>query len=126
MEPTKARFMITAEADDDGRTTGHYVKQMQLEGQDEIYVFPAHAQKLSGHDQLLQSATIKSARKALTTRGTYRNPFIKLTDDLAKTYLDDDGNPSYKGELLEEVKYPQSSISYSSASTVVVKIQSRG
>lgn len=109
MAPPKARFLICAEADEHGKTTTHFVRQIQFEGQNEVYLIPPHLQKLASHEKLLQSATIKGAKKILTARGTYRNPFVTLTEELITAYLDEDGNPSYMGELLEEITPPEKS-----------------
>ena len=101
--PVRARFMIAAEADADDKTTTHYVKQIQLDGQDEVYVFPIHLQKLTLHEKLLMSSTIKNARKSLTTRNTFRNPFVKMTPELCEEYLDADLNPCFRDEMLAEI-----------------------
>lgn len=106
-----------AEATPDGKTNVLNVKRMQLEGQDEIYAFPQDKQALSLHPVLLANPTINSTKKVLTTRNSYRNPFIKLTPEIMEVYLDDAGNPYFDGELLEEFTVAPSYYSTSSLSS---------
>jgi hypothetical protein len=116
--PTKARFMIAAEASNDGKTTILNVKQIRLEGQEETYAFPDEKQMLSTHTVLAATSTIRSARKVLTVRNTFRNPWVRLTPELSEIYLDADGNPSYQGELLEEIGFLPGKSHSSRASSV--------
>lgn len=101
--PCKARFLIAAEASADGKTTVLNVKQIQFDGSTEVFVFPLEKQSLGLHTELLKSTIIGSARRSLTTRGKYRNPFVPMTDELAATYLDEANNPIFQNELLEEI-----------------------
>lgn len=106
MTDVKARFLIATEASIDGKTTVYKVKQIQLEDMDEVFAFPPELQDIALHDELMKTGPAKSAKRVLTTRNTYRNPFIRLTTDLKKIYLDEDGNPSFKGELLAGIFAP--------------------
>ena len=102
---TKARFFIKAEASTNVKTTVHNVKYLQLEGSEEIFAFPQDEQLLSTHSVLAANPIIKTARKALSTRNSYRNPYVILTPEIMETYLDAAGNPYYKGALLEEIDF---------------------
>lgn len=109
--PAKARFLIAAEASADGKTTIHNVKQIQFDGSEEIYVFPIEKQLISLHELLLKRSAIVCARKALTSRNKYRNTFVTFDDELAADYLDVDGNPVFKGDMLEEISFDERSSS---------------
>lgn len=54
----------------------------------------------------MKTEPAKSVKRVLTTRNAYRNPLIRLSADLAKIYLDDDGNPYFKGKFLAEMSEP--------------------
>ncbi len=102
----RARFFIMAEAAPDGKTNVINVKRMQLEGQDEIYAFPEDKQALTlHHSVLLTNSSVKSIKKVLTSRNSYRNPFVKLTPEIMETYLDDAGNPFFNDGLLRRTRF---------------------
>jgi hypothetical protein len=102
----RARFLFATEASADGKTTVCRLWQMQIEEQEEIYAFPTIYRDLNFHEELMKTTVAKNAKKVLTVRHAYRNPIIKLTDELRKIYLDEEGNPAFRGDLLEEINEP--------------------
>ena len=79
------------------------VKSMQIGDEDEIYIFPDYLQLIDHHEELMKTTAAKTAKKALTTRGKKRNPFITLSAELKKLYIDGDGNAVFNGEMLKEI-----------------------
>jgi hypothetical protein len=115
----KVRFMFVLEASaTSSQTTVLNVKQMQIEGDTEIYVFPPELQSSDNHTELMATASARSARKSLTLRGNYRNPHITLTDTVAALYIDADGNPVFGGEMLAPLDDDDTSSMHSKKSSV--------
>jgi hypothetical protein len=85
----KVRFHFAFEAALlNSQTTVLHIKSMQVENDDDIYLFPPHRQLAEFHDELLKLPSAKSARKALTTRGQFRRPYVNLPAEVAAIYLD--------------------------------------
>jgi len=105
-ESVKARFLFVTEAAVScSKTTVIHIKRIQIEGEDEIYSFPAHLQELSCHDELMKPVTakrVKSSFGAPLVRHKHFFPIITLDDKLQKIYLDEDGNPMFNNIMLEE------------------------
>lgn len=76
-----------------------------LNGNTIEFLFPELLQDPQVHVELINLSPIKAALKALSTAkpGQYRRPRIIITEDILKVYWDDIGNPSFQGELLEEI-----------------------
>lgn len=97
----KVRFTFATDvASHDPKTTVLLIVRIQLEDDDECFAFPDHLQAKDLHESLLGLSIAKSARKVLTTRYETAKFWITLPPDVAKLYVDEQGNPTFKGELL--------------------------
>jgi hypothetical protein len=102
------RFTLATEANDTtGKTTILKVKSVQIEGQEEVYVFPPEKQPLTLHTILAKTKTVKTVKKQLTTRGLQRKVYVIPTPDLHNAYLDEAENLCFDGEILEEMSQPK-------------------
>ncbi len=75
---------------------------MQIDDKDEIFAFPPHLQPIALHEALMATPSAKTAKKALRVRHKVLKPIISLDAELAKKYIDEDGNAVFEGEMLEE------------------------
>ena len=101
----KARFTFIAEASPtDPRTTIVCVRYLQFDEDelDTLYAFPDNLVGIENHDQLMKLPSAKTAKKNLNQRGKKRTVRITLPADIAALYRDDDGNPVFAGEMLDE------------------------
>ena len=98
----RVRFHFAFEATTlNTQTSVLHVKSMQLGNDEDIFIFPPHRQIAEYHEELLKLPSAKSARKALTARGHYRRPYVNLPAEVAKLYIDSDGNPVFDGLMLD-------------------------
>ena len=103
MTCVKARFLFVTEASPiNAQNTVLRIKQIQINDDDTSYIFPPHLQDPVLHVELMETKPAAAAKKILVMRGKFRNPTVSLKDGLEKIYLDDEGNPTFKDELLEE------------------------
>lgn len=79
----------------------------RIEDKATCYNFPKHLQHSKHHQPLLQIKTVKSATANMTKVGQYRNLNLTLPADLARLYLDDEGNFMFKNVYLEESEIAQ-------------------
>jgi hypothetical protein len=112
MAKIKARFMFVNEASADGKSNVTRLRMFQLEDQDEVYAFPIASRDLQYHEELMKNPTARNAKKVLSTCNRYqrRNPLITLSEELREVYLDAEGNPAFRGDLLEEISEPQKEV----------------
>jgi len=114
----KARFTFFAEASlDNPRTTVVHLRHLQLEDDDTIYVFPEQFIGLEHHDKLMEQTSARTAKKNLTVRGTRRASKITLPQDVATLYIQEDGNPVFNGNMLDEFVASSPSVSSTLSST---------
>lgn len=97
----KVRFTILAEATT-SKTSVLVVQSLQIDGEDEIYLFPKEKHLLTSHTELAKLPAIKSAAKSIKSRGQFRRVLVTLSEDIKKMYFDDEGNPVYEDWFLEE------------------------
>ena len=103
MANIRAKFLVTAVASEDNKTTVFHVKQLQLLGEEEVYAFPPDKQAIEKHEELAKNTIIRQAMKSIKARGQFRNLTITLSRNQRKTYLDSEGNPCFEGDYLEEL-----------------------
>lgn len=109
--PVKVRFTLRAEPSHrDPKSTVPHLIAIQFIDDDTIYAFPDKFKELSHHGVLMALPVADSARKDLAPRWQRRTFKITLPDDVAKLYMDDEGNPVFSSTMLSE--YAESSSSF--------------
>jgi len=93
--------LTTLGSDDTAKTTKLIVNAIQRVGDEETFMFPKVVQDVKFHPLLLEVSAVKGAKKNMTSRHMRRTVRVTLKDELAKEYLDDDGNFWFKGEYLD-------------------------
>ena len=97
-----AKFTFATEASPvDSKTTVILVKQMQLEDGKNCFAFPTHLKSALLHADLFAHSTAKLAKKLLTSQNMTNQPWIALSEDLTSKYLDNKGNPVFRGVMLQ-------------------------
>lgn len=77
------------------------VKSIRLGTESETYYFPPEAQLITLHEALLKVPTVARNIAAMNKRGQFRNLTIKLSDELKKIYVDEEGNVQFKEYFLQ-------------------------
>jgi len=90
----KTRFLITAEATKDGKTTVRRIKTIQLVGEDRVYEFLPELQDKDLHKKLFTLPVIKDAGNSLKARA-WRNVAVTLPEEIKKLYFDEDNNARF-------------------------------
>lgn len=68
-----------------------------------IYTLPEELQSISYHKEILKSAALVKVKNSLKKRHQTRRIWITMTEELKKTYIDEDGNMQFENQYLEEV-----------------------
>lgn len=106
-EYTKLRFYVNAEESTDKKTTVYKIKWLQPVGSDCYYEMPIELQNLSNHSEICAIQKVKTVTASIKTRGAYRTFTLSLSPEIAKKYIDNDGDAIYKEVYLQETTTPQ-------------------
>lgn len=68
-----------------------------------IYTLPEELQSVSYHKEILKSAALVKVKNSIKKRHQTRRIWITMTEELKKTYIDEDGNMQFENQYLEEV-----------------------
>lgn len=85
----KVRFLFATEASADDKTTVCRVQQV--------------LQRLTFLRRINENIGGDERKKILIVRNAYRNPTITLIYESRHIYLDEEGHPFFRGDLLEEI-----------------------
>lgn len=69
---------------------------------DKVFLIPEELQPVSLHKQILTTTTYATVKSTLKKRYQTRNVWIKTTQDILKTYVDEDDNMIFLDQFLEE------------------------
>ncbi len=94
------------------------------QGRDEVYTFSPGLQPLRIHTKLSKSPAVVGVTKILKCRGQFRRITITISKALYNVYFDDDDNPRFMGEYLEEIVEPSPHPASSTASPKKQSLQS--
>lgn len=83
------------------KSSVHVVKSIRLDSDSETYYFPPEAQPIILHDALAKVPTVARNIAAMNKRGQFRNLTIKLSDELKKVYVDEEGNVQFRNYFLQ-------------------------
>ena len=101
MPPTKIVFHVVKRTSNGALKD--FVETVKICDSPEAYKIPEELQPLEVHTELSNIQAIKKAVKSITKAGQYRNVKTTLTDELLKTYWDQDENFIFKDCILEEI-----------------------
>jgi hypothetical protein len=95
MSNLQVRIHIRKEKGENNQILIHF-KTIKLPNENTTFIFPDVYQDESHHKQLLEISTIKNACKSMTKENQYRNLTVTLPADVARLYLDSEGNFVFK------------------------------
>lgn len=98
----KIRFTLRAEpSPTDKKTTVIHMHTMQFLDESAVYEFPSEYRALSHHEVLMRLPVAVLAKKDLAPRWKARPFKVTLPAEIAKLYIDADGNPVFLGKMLD-------------------------
>ena len=87
------------------KTTIPVIQRVRRPDEDIWYGFPEDLQLAAQHTELIKLSTIKNAFTSMKTRGSFRNIMVTLSEELMKSYVDEDGNFVFNNHVLAEVYF---------------------
>lgn len=72
-----------------------------------VYVIPEALQSASLHKEIIKTNAYSKVKNSIVKRYQKRKVWITMTDELEKTYIDEDGNLQFGGQFLEELNPEQ-------------------
>ncbi|XP_050551237.1 uncharacterized protein LOC118262122 isoform X3 [Spodoptera frugiperda] len=90
---------------------------------DKVYLVPEEYQAISLHKHIQATKTYVTLKSTLKKRYQTRNVWIKTTEEILKTYVDEAGNMIFQDQFLEEINQEQSpAVSKMTLEDPIVKI----
>ncbi|XP_044745287.1 uncharacterized protein LOC123307135 [Coccinella septempunctata] len=99
----KLRFDFTVKPTADGKSNIICVTSIATTD-GEVFELPDEYQPVNLHQQLINTPNYVKVKKSLTKRYQKSRIWIKLTEDISKTYLDEEKNVQFDDIYLEEIK----------------------
>ncbi|XP_047039124.1 uncharacterized protein LOC124644002 [Helicoverpa zea] len=104
MEKLKFTFQIKPAVD--GKS--NYIAITSIATQDDkVFLMPEEYQTVSLHKHIQTSKTFVTVKNTLKKRYQTRSVWIKTTEDILQTYVDEDGNMIFRDQFLEETTQEQ-------------------
>ncbi|XP_022827339.1 uncharacterized protein LOC111357040 [Spodoptera litura] len=75
--------------------------------EDKVFLIPEECQAMSLHKHIQSSKTFFTVKNTLKKRYQTRSVWIKTTQDILQTYVDEDGNMIFQDQFLEEITQEQ-------------------
>lgn len=121
--------ILTGPAPNDPKTTIHLLKTIQIEGSEDVYIFPQEVQPLKLHTELIKVQPIPTIVKAMKTRWECQQVKITIPKTLLDIYFDKTGNARYGEHYLRTAVTPEyfldSSLKQQSKSNLFEEIQKK-
>ena len=99
----KLGFEFIVKAVDDPKTNTICISSITTTNK-ESFTIPEQFQPARLHEAITRTQTYQKVKATLQKRHDRRHVCISLTQEISKTYIDEDGNMQFKGYLLEEIK----------------------
>ena len=77
---------------------------------EKVFLIPEECQATSFHKYIQTSKAYNTVKNSLKKRYQTRSVWIKTTEDILQTYVDEDGNMTFQGQFLEEITQEQMTI----------------
>lgn len=118
----KLKFTFQVKPTTDGKSNFIAITSIATQD-DKVYLIPEEYQTVSLHKHILASKSFATVKNTLKKRYQTRNVWIKTTEDILKTYVDEDSNMIFQDQFLEETTQEQLSfVSKKYSEDPVVKI----
>lgn len=105
----KLRFEFTLLPASDGKSSIYCITSITT-SEDKVYAIPEELQAASYHKQIVKTSAFNKVKNSLLKRYQTRRVWITMTEELKKTYIDEDGNIQFEDRFLEEVNEKQLSV----------------
>lgn len=99
----KLRFEFTIIPASDGKSNIYAITSIATED-DKVYAVPEELQSVSFHREITKTTAYNKVKNSLKKRYQSRRVWIKMTEELAKAYIDEDGNIQCAEQFLEEIE----------------------
>lgn len=99
----KLRFEFTIIPASDGKSNIYAITSIATED-DKVYAVPEELQSISFHREITKTTAYNKVKNSLKKRYQSRRVWIKMTEELAKAYIDEDGNIQCAEQFLEEIE----------------------
>lgn len=98
----KLRFDFAVKSTADGKSNIICITSIATPN-GQVFEIPAEYQPVSLHQTIMNTQNYTKIRKSLTKRHQTRKIWITLTDEISKTYLDEEQNLQFNDFYLEEI-----------------------
>lgn len=98
----KLRFEFMVKQSEDPKTNVMCITSI-MDIDKNIYLIPDKLQPAKLHDEVTKTQIFQKVKTTLQKRHEKRQVWISLTQELRKTYVDEDGNMQFRGYLLEQI-----------------------
>ncbi|GLV61224.1 hypothetical protein CBL_21053, partial [Carabus blaptoides fortunei] len=102
----KLRFEFTLLPANDGKSNVYSITSIATTD-NKIYAIPEELQPAGYHKEIIKTAAYNKIKNSLKKRYQIRRIWITMTDELEKTYIDEDGNLQFEDQFLEEIDKEQ-------------------
>ncbi|XP_028160177.1 uncharacterized protein LOC114353111 [Ostrinia furnacalis] len=105
----KLKFTFEVKPSTDGKS--NYIAVTSITTQDDkVFLIPEEYQAVSLHKHIQTSKTFTTVKNTLKKRYQSRGVWIKMTEGILQTYMDEDDNMIFQDQLLEETTQEQLAI----------------
>lgn len=98
----KLKFVFKAKATVDGKSSFIAITAI-IDEKGKTFLLPDELQAATIHEVVAASKTYANVKNSIKKRHQSRSVWITLTEEMRKTYFDEDGNMIFEGQYLEEV-----------------------
>lgn len=102
----RLQFEFTMSASNDGKSNVLVINSISTE-EGKCYVLPDELKPVSHHTDIVKTNTFSKIKNSIKKRHQSRKIWIKLNEDLKKTYIDEEGNMQFSNQYLEEISTKQ-------------------
>ncbi|KAK9878576.1 hypothetical protein WA026_022646 [Henosepilachna vigintioctopunctata] len=97
------RFEFALLPTSDGKSNIYCVTSITTKEQ-KMFAIPEEIQSVGLHKELIKTSAYNKVKNSLKKRYQTRKVWIKMSDELSKIYVDEDGNLQFGEQYLEEIE----------------------
>ncbi|KAL4720523.1 hypothetical protein ACJJTC_018724 [Scirpophaga incertulas] len=97
------RFEFALLPTSDGKSNIYCVTSITTKEQ-KVFAIPEELQTIGLHRELIKTSAYNKVKNSLKKRYQTRKVWIKMSDELSKNYVDEDGNLQFGEQYLEEIE----------------------
>lgn len=98
----KLRFEFSLLPSSDGKSNIFSITSIAT-NDNKMYAVPEELQPVSFHEDIAKTAAYRKVKNSIKKRYQSRKIWITMTEELGKTYIDEDGNLQFGDQFLEEI-----------------------